>query len=365
MRRAIRHEIEHIARFDWLTQVVARLACVVYWPHPFVWKLWGQLRLEAERACDDAVIRGGVAAEPYAEQLVALARRLVGRGEVPALAMATRSNLGQRVEAILDRGLRRGRITRAASVGVALVAAAFLVAVAPLHVMAAALDDDDDTRVLVNKMREAGDDDENPLDMALLKASARGNLEAMRSLIARGAKANAAISGDGSPLIAAAGAGQVEAIELLLQSGADPNRGVRGDGSPLIAAAHGGYLDAVRLLLERGAEIDLGIQGDGNALIMAAGAGHVDVIAYLLERGASIEKVVPGDENALIHASETGQPESVRLLISRGANVNARVWADFGDGDHVTGEWRTPLSMARRNGHEDVVRILVAAGAKQ
>ena len=89
---------------------MSRVAIAFYWPHPLVWPLWQRLRLEAERACDDAVIRGESAAEAYAEQLVALARRLVGHGEVPALAMATRSHLGLRVEAILDRGLRRGRL---------------------------------------------------------------------------------------------------------------------------------------------------------------------------------------------------------------------------------------------------------------
>jgi ankyrin repeat protein len=57
--------------------------------------------------------------------------------------------------------------------------------------------------------------------------------------------------------------------------------------------------------------------------------------------------------------------ESARLLIERGANVNARVWAGFNDGERESGEWRTPLGMARRNHHHDVVAFLLAAGAKQ
>jgi beta-lactamase regulating signal transducer with metallopeptidase domain len=354
LARAIRHELEHISRGDWTTQIVSRLACALYWPHPFVWVLWRRLRLEAERACDDAVIRSRGGAESYAEQLVTLARRLVGRGSVPALSMATRSNLGVRIEAILDARRRRSPLSRFGSLSISVIAIAAMLTVAPVKLMSAALD--------VVQDEETDEEDADPLDEALLKASERGDVARMRTLIGNGARANAAISGDGSPLIAAARRGKTEAIELLVIEGADVNRGVSGDGNPLTMAAANGHIEAVRLLLDRGARIDAGVEGDGNALIMASGAGHLEIVRFLLDRGASIEHVVNGDENPLIHASEGGQAEVVRYLITRGANVNARVWAEFGDPQR--GEWRTPLSMARKNGHQEVVDILIAAGAK-
>ena len=351
--RAIRHELEHISRGDWTTQVFSRLACALYWPHPFVWMLFRRLRLEAERACDDAVIRTQGEAMTYAEQLVSLAKRLMGRS-VPALAMATRSNLGLRVESILDESRRRTPLTRLGSFAIVVMAIATMLAIAPFKVMSAAVPD-----------VAQSEDEADPLDVALYKAAEKSDLQRMRSLLDRGAKANAAIRGDGTPLIAASRSGNLEAMEMLINAGADVNRGVEGDGNALIAAAKGGYLNAVQLLLERGANIDEGVPGDGNALIMASGAGQVDVIKLLLDRGASIEKVVPGDENPLIHASESGQVEAVRLLIARGANVNARVWAEFYNGRERGGEWRTPLSMARRGGHAAVEKILLAAGATQ
>jgi ankyrin repeat protein len=194
----------------------------------------------------------------------------------------------------------------------------------------------------------------------------------MRRLLDQGAKAGAVLQGDGTPLIGAARSGRVDAIELLLAAGADVDRGVDGDGSPLIMAAQRGHLEVVRLLLDRGADIDLGIPGDGNPLIMAAGAGQLEVVRFLVERGASIEKVVPGDENPLIHASEGGQAEVVRFLIGKGTDVNARVWSEMGNArgagagpNRGKGEWRTALSMARRGGHDEVVRILQAAGARE
>jgi beta-lactamase regulating signal transducer with metallopeptidase domain len=53
---------------------VARSVCGVYWFHPLVWVCWRHLRLEAERACDDAVVRDGEATA-YADQLVTHAVR--------------------------------------------------------------------------------------------------------------------------------------------------------------------------------------------------------------------------------------------------------------------------------------------------
>jgi beta-lactamase regulating signal transducer with metallopeptidase domain len=358
--RAVRHELEHVTRGDWATHVVSRLALAFYWPHPFAWVLWRRLRLEAERACDDAVVRDSGHAEPYAEQLVSLARKLRERGTVPALSMATRSNLGLRVDAILDARRRRTPRSRLTTLFVGLAALAGVLAIAPLSVMGSPGVAQDPIAADVDEEEE--DDEPDPLDEALFKAALRGDLARMQRLLDRGARANAAIDGDGSPLIGAARGGHLEAMNMLIAAGADVNLAVEGDGSPLIMAAQNGHLEAVRLLVARGADIDRGVSGDGNALIMAAAFGRLEVVRFLLDAGASLEKVVPGDENALIHSSETGQAGVVRLLLERGANVNARVWADQGDG---RGEWRTALSMARRNRHEEVVRILVAAGARE
>lgn len=157
--------------------------------------------------------------------------------------------------------------------------------------------------------------------------------------------------------------GDIDQMTALINAGANPNAAVQGDGSPLMGAARSGNLAAVRFLLDRGVDPNLAVRGDGTALIVASRAGQAEVATLLLDRGADLEQVVPGDENALIQASGSGKLNVARLLVSRGANVNARVWADRNGPAGASGEWRSPLLMAKRGGHQAVVEFLISSGA--
>ncbi len=116
LNRAIVHELEHVQRRDWVNCCLARAVCAVYWFHPLVWIAWRQLTLEAERACDDAVL-GRSEATAYADQLVGLAQRLSKTSKLPLLAMANRSELTKRVGAVLDSRQRREPGGRVRGVG--------------------------------------------------------------------------------------------------------------------------------------------------------------------------------------------------------------------------------------------------------
>lgn len=326
IRRAFTHELEHIRRGDWTVHIMARAICGVYWFHPLVWVAWRQLSLEAERACDDAVLQGAERAD-YAQQLVSLAGRLSKMVAPPALSMANRSDLSVRVTAILDGKQSRGRAGGLVLTGTLLAAAAMVLAIAPVQAVAMRNQDKN-----VSSSSQKSEAIASPLNRALLEASE---------------------------------ADEVPEMIRLLDAGADVNAAIDGDGSPLIAAAREGRLSSVKLLLERGANPNLGVPGDGNALIMAAREGHENVVTLLLDSGASIDLVVPEDENALIQASGNGQLAVAKLLVSRGADVNARVWVDAGRGDESKGEWRTPLNMAQRGGHKAVVDFLLSAGASK
>jgi beta-lactamase regulating signal transducer with metallopeptidase domain len=314
LQRALAHELEHVRRFDWAVQILARIVCAAFWFHPLAWVAWRQLRLEAERACDDAVLRRSDGAD-YAEQLVALARRLSGVESSVSLAMASRSDLSLRVRALLDPMQPRGRAGRGAVAAITAASLVALVSLAPIQAVARTSDES------VGQGRS---------DTSLYRAASRGNVARMTELIDHGANVNEVI---------------------------------HGDGSPLIGAARGGHLAAAQLLLDRGANPNLAVEGDGTALIMAAREGHVDVVKLLLDRGALIDQVVPSDETALIQASGEGRIAVVKLLLQRGADPNIRVWAEGFPGRD--GEWRTALSQATRGGHASVVRMLIDAGARE
>ena len=135
LHRALVHELEHVNRRDWTMQCAARALCAVYWFHPLVWIAWRRLCLEAERACDDAVLHDS---EPtaYADQLLAVARRLSAAAGQPFPAMAGRRDLSSRVHAVLDAAQPRGRAGASCVLATA-AAAVLLLTVSPLRIVAA------------------------------------------------------------------------------------------------------------------------------------------------------------------------------------------------------------------------------------
>jgi uncharacterized protein (TIGR03435 family) len=140
LRRAVVHELEHVRRGDWMTQCVARVACACYWFHPLVWMAWRRFALEAERACDDAVLRRWEATA-YADQLVGLAKRLSTAQRQPLLAMVNRADLSTRVVAVLDSRQRRGRAGAIAVATGCAVAALLVMTISPLRIVMAAASD--------------------------------------------------------------------------------------------------------------------------------------------------------------------------------------------------------------------------------
>lgn len=132
------HELAHIARHDWLLQICAELARAIYWFHPLVWLAAARLRQESERACDDAVLRSGVAPSLYASQLLDLARTLEnsGRAWSTALAIARPSNLERRFAAMLNPSVNRGRLSVKAKFFIPLFALCLLIPLAALRLPA-------------------------------------------------------------------------------------------------------------------------------------------------------------------------------------------------------------------------------------
>ena len=108
-RVVLLHELSHVKRYDCASQLVAHVACAVYWFNPLVWLAARALRVEREHACDEAVVRDGTQASSYADHLLEIARAHQGArwSSLAAVAMARRSQLEGRLLSILDGGQRR------------------------------------------------------------------------------------------------------------------------------------------------------------------------------------------------------------------------------------------------------------------
>jgi TonB family protein len=102
-----------------------------YWFNPVMWITCRRLRLESERATDDLVLHAGIKGSEYASHLLELARAFARpRPWVPAPAIARPSSLERRVSAMLNAGISRAPITRAARLAIVGALSAVAIAVA-------------------------------------------------------------------------------------------------------------------------------------------------------------------------------------------------------------------------------------------
>ncbi len=131
-RDVMLHELAHVKRHDYVTQLFARFACALYWFNPLVWLAARQLRVEREHACDDEVLSAGAKPSEYATHLLEIARSLKASSSTvfATVAMARPSQLSGRLLAVLDVTKSRRSVTKATSLFTWVVAAALVVPLA-------------------------------------------------------------------------------------------------------------------------------------------------------------------------------------------------------------------------------------------
>jgi ankyrin repeat protein len=157
----------------------------------------------------------------------------------------------------------------------------------------------------------------------------------------------------------AAYGGHRDVMRLLVGAGADPNALEHDRYDIVTIAAVANDVATLKLALALGASArNITSRYDGTALIAAAHLGHVEIVRTLIAAGAPLDHVNNLGWTALIEAIVLGDggprhTDTLRLLIEAGANVNL-----------PDRNGRTPLSLARAQGHEAMVRLLQQAGAR-
>lgn len=161
-------------------------------------------------------------------------------------------------------------------------------------------------------------------------AARRGDLEAVRSLIASGEDVNAP-HGDGmTALHWAASAGDEEMTALLVYAGANLEAGTRiGSYVPLHLAAKAGSQPVVAALLEAGANPRPATTTTGAQPIhLAAESGNPDVIRTLAQHGADVDaREESWGHTPLVFAASQNRVEAIRALLDLGADpeIHAKV----------------------------------------
>lgn len=100
LQRVLAHEMAHIARNDWLIKLLANIVRAIFWFLPPVWWVARKLEWYAELACDDLLITHYQCRAEYADDLLLLSSEF--QHDFFALSFIKRSELYQRIDAVLD-----------------------------------------------------------------------------------------------------------------------------------------------------------------------------------------------------------------------------------------------------------------------
>lgn len=184
-------------------------------------------------------------------------------------------------------------------------------------------------------------------------AAQRGDVAEVRRLLGRGVDVNARTPYDGeTALTAAVLTGETEAVRILLGAGADPFLETpRGDA--LLIAITRGADDILALLTAAGERSPKRRSYDyGDAFEAAIWNRRPQTVGILLRSAGKPRSRKP--YGTYLHlAARQGPVETIKLLVQAGAPVDA---------ENDTGQ--TPLAEAAANGRLDVVRALLALGAR-
>ena len=190
-------------------------------------------------------------------------------------------------------------------------------------------------------------------------AAQRGDVAALRQMLAGGADLNARDGHGRTPLHIATFARQRDAIQALAAAGA--NLGVlendRYDAVTIACVADDEEI--LRVLLALGASAKLiTSRYDGTALIAAAHLGHDGVVRQLIAAGAPLDHVNNLHWTAAIEAvvlGDGGPRHQATLKALIDAQANLRLADRSG---------RTPLALARERGYAAMVQMLLSAGVR-
>jgi uncharacterized protein len=220
---------------------------------------------------------------------------------------------------------------------------------------------------IVEKLLKAGADARAARasgETALMIAAGTGNSRILKMLIEHGANVEAVESRKGqNALMWAAAGGYSEAVQTLTAASANPNAASKGGFTPLILAAGQSDPKTVAALLAAGADIKYAV-GGATPLSIAVSSRKMAVVDVLIANGADPTAKDAAGSTVLHTAAQLGDLDLVTKLIAKHVDVNAKTAETGGRGGRLgPAGGQTPLMLAAKGNHLEVMHALVAAGA--
>ncbi len=203
-RDVLCHELSHILRFDAAVNILQVIAQAIFWFHPFVWWANKKIRAEREKCCDEmAIARLGTKAKEYSSAIVnALIAEHESIRPVPTLAVTgPLKNVEERIKTIMKPGKQFYEHPSLRTVFVVLLAALLTVPIGCALTRRA-------------KTEKATELEAEPVE-PLHNAAAAGDIEQVKSLIAKGVDINARDKEGRTALTLAKEKDYKEIVELL------------------------------------------------------------------------------------------------------------------------------------------------------
>jgi ankyrin repeat protein len=154
-------------------------------------------------------------------------------------------------------------------------------------------------------------------------------------------------------LVQAVKTGDTTTALALLGKRADPNIGEPDGTTPLHWAVRNNDTALVERLIKAGADVKAANRYGITAIALACESGSAPIVERLLAAGVSANATGPYGETALHTCAHSGKVDAAKVLIAHGASLDA--------GDSWRGQ--TPLMWASAQGHPEVMRVLIEAGA--
>jgi hypothetical protein len=146
-------------------------------------------------------------------------------------------------------------------------------------------------------------------------------------------------------LIVAARKSNVEAVKTLLAKGADVNAKTEYGATPLFFACDRGNIEIVKILIDAGADVNITDKFyKSPPVFWAVNKDHGEIAKLLLEKGARTK------ESVMLSAASQGKKNVVKTVLELGGFTPENL-SDC-------------LAAAEKNGHQEIAAMLKNAGAK-